>query len=77
MFVAFAAAVAACAALWVIPEQAAPGDEGEIAPALLPVLAAAVIASQNGARIIRAHDVAETVDVVKVVDALVQSETGE
>ena len=35
---------AAAAAVWIIPEQAAPGDEGEIAPALLPILAAAVVA---------------------------------
>tara|TARA_B100000676_G_scaffold228202_1_gene226327 strand:+ start:1071 stop:1523 length:453 start_codon:yes stop_codon:yes gene_type:complete len=35
---------AAAAAVWIIPEQAAPGDEGEIAPALLPTLAAAVVA---------------------------------
>ena len=35
---------AAVAAVWIIPEQAAPGDEGEIAPALLPILAAAVVA---------------------------------
>ena len=38
------AAVAIVAAIWVIPEQAVPGDEGEIAPALLPILAAVVIA---------------------------------
>lgn len=38
------AVVAAGAALWVIPEQAAPGDEGEIAPALLPIVAAVTIA---------------------------------
>ena len=38
------AAGAAAAAVWIIPEQAAPGDEGEIAPALLPILAAVVIA---------------------------------
>ena len=35
---------AAAAAVWIIPEQAAPGDEGEIAPALLPTLAATVVA---------------------------------
>ena len=38
------AAAAAAAALWVIPEQAVPGDEGEIAPALLPTLAAVAVA---------------------------------
>ncbi|NKC17081.1 MAG: hypothetical protein GKR94_34260 [Gammaproteobacteria bacterium] len=35
---------AAAAAIWVIPEQAAPGDDGEIAPVLLPIVAAVVIA---------------------------------
>ena len=38
------AAAAAAAAIWVIPEQAAPGDEDEIAPALLPIVAAVTIA---------------------------------
>ena len=38
------AAFAAVAAVWVIPGQAAPGDEGEIAPALLPIVAAGTIA---------------------------------
>ena len=37
------AAGAAAAAIWVIPEQAAPGDEGEVAPALLPIIAAVVV----------------------------------
>jgi dihydropteroate synthase len=33
-------------------------------------LAAAVVAVQNGARIVRAHDVRETVDALRVVAAL-------
>ena len=38
------ALVAGAAAIWVIPNQAVPGDEGEIAPAMLPLVAATLIA---------------------------------
>ena len=39
-------------------------------------LAAAMIAAQNGATILRVHDVAETVDMLKVLAATAQSGTG-
>ena len=39
-------------------------------------LAAAVIAACNGARILRVHDVAATVDALKVVDAVQAAQTG-
>ena len=39
---------------------------------LVPSVTAALLAVQNGAHIVRVHDVAETVDVLKVLAAVNQ-----
>ena len=36
-------------------------------------VAAAVVAVQNGARVVRVHDVGPTVDALKVIDAVMES----
>ena len=46
----------------------------EVEDRLPASIAAAVIAAMSGASIVRVHDVAETVDALKIASAVMQSE---
>ena len=51
-------------------DPAAPALPGAVHPRMVPSVAAALLAVERGARIVRVHDVRETVQALKVLDAI-------